>query len=340
MRNESFALVTLAVCALLPFAARSPAADPATSNAADKDIVKWNLEPHGYACLDLTRTESGYFVVRAVIDGKPLSLIVDTGAPCAHLDLARLRAREIPWPTGVGRTKKEVGNLPAFFETVRIGPVLIGRMLALPDDLSDMNERLAADGEPPADGLLGGDVLTTHAAVIDLARSRLFLRRHPIESAVPIERSLHDTFGEMLLAGDYRCVDLELNAGIYPAVESEIDGRILRLLVDTGAPAVFLDRRRTEALRLPWRERLYRLTPQGPLRRRAWSPVASLQIQTVALGPLTVWSTDALAKVNESTAGLGGKPFDGLLGTDVMIARAAVIDCPTIRLYLRRTAEP
>jgi|GEM_PF-1652942 len=311
----------------------SLAVEPAP--AVDDGVLRRHLEAQGYECVDLTRTQSGYFVVAATLEGRPLSLIVDSGAPCAHLDVARLRASGIPWPKSVGRTKEEVGNLLAFFESTRIGHVSTGRLLAVPDDLSASNERLEACDERPVDGFLGGDVLIAHAAVIDLAKRRLFLRATRVSRDAPVARELHDAVGKELVARGYACADLDRNAGMYLATAGKIENKDLRLMVDTGAPATYLDRRRTEVLNLKWHPLDRRSTPQAPLSQYAFSSVNLLRVQSIAVGPLQIWSTESLTAVNASIAGLGGDPFDGLLGADVLNAGAAVIDYATQRLYLK-----
>ena len=113
-----------------------------------------------------------------------------------------------------------------------------------------------------------------------------------------------------------------------------------RLMVDTGAPATYLDRSRAAALDLKWQELERSATTDAPRRRRTFTSVDLLRLPSLRVGPLTIWSTDSLVKVNEAIAGLGGDPFDGLLGTDVLGVGAAVIDYPTQRLYLLRTRKP
>jgi len=315
------------------FIARASAADPAT------DVLRSRLEDEGYACIELTRTESGYFVVAATLEGKDLSLIVDSGAPCAHLDVARLRAAGIPWPTSVGRTRDEVGNVLAYFKSLGIGRVSAGGVLAVADDLSHNNERMAVDGETPVDGFLGADVLRAHAAVVDLGGNRLFLRPNRITADAPVDRALHEAVATELVARGHASADLDLHARMYLATDASIHDRDLRWMVDTGAPATFLDRRRTEGLGLEWSELERRPTPESPPRPYAFADIELLRLQSMKVGPLRVWSTDSLSKVNESIADFGGDPFDGLLGTDVLIAGHAVIDYPTQRLLLLRSRK-
>lgn len=157
-----------------------------------------HLESQGYTCIPLSRLKAGYLVatvrVRALRPRSHLEnffyapdrvlsdalkpeeatfcLIVDSGSPDTYFDLDRTKSLQILWiPTSV--TAHDYCRV----EWVRLGPIDSGEVGIYSDDLSATNSILADYGDPPVDGLLGGDLLNLSSAVIDYANARLFVKR-------------------------------------------------------------------------------------------------------------------------------------------------------------------
>lgn len=129
----------------------------------------------------LTVTGQGSALVHCTINGKPIVLILDTGAQGTVIDLkaatdAGVRSREVPgfFSRGVG-----AGRV-----AMRQGEVITLDMSGFPaqvapnlQDFSSLTLSHLSSGKTPIVGLLGFDVLRSYGAVIDLREGAMYLRQ-------------------------------------------------------------------------------------------------------------------------------------------------------------------
>ena len=143
-----------------------------------------------------------------------------------------------------------------------------------------------------------------------------------------------------LLGRGFTAVPLRVNAVGHFELAAEVNGRSVRLLLDTGASHTVLATPSAARLGL-------RTTPSA---ERAGGVGASdhatettqldeLRLGAVRLRGVTAWTFD-LAHVNTALEARGGTPIDGALGGDVLRPAEAVIDYARATLYLRPPGAP
>ena len=138
------------------------------------------LEQNGYTRVPLSRSGIGHFHTDGTLDGRALSVLVDSGAggTVFSLDIARelgLRLTKLEMRGGgAGAAQLDVyGIREARFRLGKIMP-RIDMLLAM--DLTHVNEAAALRRSGPVDAVLGVDVLEAHSAVIDYGSSSLYLK--------------------------------------------------------------------------------------------------------------------------------------------------------------------
>ena len=138
------------------------------------------LEQNGYTRVPLSRSGIGHFHTEGTLNGRPMSVLVDTGAGSTvfSLDIARelgLRLTKLEMRGGgAGAAELDVyGIREARFRLGQLMPKL-GMLLAM--DLTHVNQAASLRRSGPIDAVLGADVLEAHSAVIDYGSSSLFLK--------------------------------------------------------------------------------------------------------------------------------------------------------------------
>ena len=140
------------------------------------------LTARGYVAVPLAVNAAGHFeVAEARLDGAPVRLLLDTGA--SHTVVDRASAARL----GLASTASErrgggVGGADQALTTVTVGrltlgPAALAGVGAYVMDLSHVSAALAQRGGAAIDGAVGGDLLRPAEAVIDYARSTLYLMR-------------------------------------------------------------------------------------------------------------------------------------------------------------------
>ena len=138
------------------------------------------LEQNGYTRVPLSRSGIGHFHTDGALNGRALSVLVDTGAGSTvfSLDIARemgLRLTKLEMMGGgAGAAQLDVyGIREGHFRLGRITPK-VPSLLAM--DLTHVNQAASLRRSGPIDAVLGADVLEAHAAVIDYGSSSLYLK--------------------------------------------------------------------------------------------------------------------------------------------------------------------
>lgn len=128
----------------------------------------------------MTRIKTGHRTLTAEIDGKTVTLIVDTGASNTILDVAWCQSHGIPLVETPHRGGGAGGvGLPIYAlgsQTILLDGVTLGVVKVMAVDMSHVNQGLIANGAEPVEGVLGGDALSLHDAVIDYKSEALCLR--------------------------------------------------------------------------------------------------------------------------------------------------------------------
>ncbi len=129
----------------------------------------------------LSVTAQGSALVKCMLNGKPIVLILDTGAQGTVIDLRvatslGVKSTEVPgfFSRGVGAGRVamrqgEVVTLDMSGFPARVAPNL--------QDFSGITNQHMQTGSTPIVGLLGFDVLRAYGAVIDLQEGAMYLRQ-------------------------------------------------------------------------------------------------------------------------------------------------------------------
>ena len=138
------------------------------------------LEASQFRRVPLSRTGLGHFEAAGTLNGRPVRVLIDTGA--GRTIIALSSARELGLEiqplsrcgAGAGGTNLEVFQVRG--ADLRLGDVVPrpGALLAM--DLTHINAALAQKGAAPVDVILGVDVFDAQSAVIDYGSASLFLR--------------------------------------------------------------------------------------------------------------------------------------------------------------------
>lgn len=137
------------------------------------------LAGRGYVEVELSENTTGQFEVEATLDGERLLLLVDSGS--SHTLFSRARLEELGMEleetriefSGFGSTQRLQS---AQTEDLVIGGASTGPISVFAADLEHLRSRLEQAGSRPVDGVLGADFLGRWSAVLQVKRSKLFLR--------------------------------------------------------------------------------------------------------------------------------------------------------------------
>ena len=135
------------------------------------------LAARGYRRIPLTLLSTGHLEVMGAVGGKPVRVLLDTGAASTVAD------RE--WATSAGFTLRPLGIKGAGSVALdlalvegaelSIGGIRLFRIPVLAIDLREVRAALRQQGVEPPDLVLGGDVLKAWSAVIDYPTATLWL---------------------------------------------------------------------------------------------------------------------------------------------------------------------
>jgi clan AA aspartic protease (TIGR02281 family) len=138
------------------------------------------LVSQAYRPVALTRTPVGHFSLKGTIDGRPVTLLLDTGASSTVVDRATadrlgLAARLVD-NKGGGLGASGARTERAAVASVRLDGFTTHLDSVFVMDIATVNVALADNGAEAVDGVVGADVLMHGRAVIDYARGVLYLQ--------------------------------------------------------------------------------------------------------------------------------------------------------------------
>jgi predicted aspartyl protease len=180
-------------------------------------------------------TVRNFLLAQATLDGKPATLLIDTGAETSTLSPRAVAALHLRRSPGHGRMLAGVaGNVRS--DTVRVdemamaGVVVASARVMAIGDLPSL-----AEFDPPIAGLLGADVLAQGEVELDLPNGRMALYSpSPCKAYLPWPGAMP--------------VPLQQTPTGLVFVDAEVDGQTMRALLDTGARTSLLTREAAHAL--------------------------------------------------------------------------------------------
>ena len=121
-----------------------------------------------------------HILCRVHIKGKEFRMLVDTGASMTIFNIDKYKQLSDN-PLEVNEQKvTAVGNGDikskyVVIDEMRIGDIILKDYKTILIDLSGLNEHFRINGVPLIDGILGGDILSTHKAIIDYEKKVMML---------------------------------------------------------------------------------------------------------------------------------------------------------------------
>jgi len=124
---------------------------------------------------------NGYHILcRVHINGKEFRMLVDTGSSMTLFDMKK--QKEISQYEAENNDQHIVavgsGNIKSKYiviDEMRIGNVIIRDYKTMLLNLEFINEHFRTNGNPTIDGIIGGDILADHKAVIDYEKREMKL---------------------------------------------------------------------------------------------------------------------------------------------------------------------
>ena len=136
------------------------------------------LSGHGFRRFMMSRTQVGHLKLVGHVDGRPVDIVLDTGASKTFVELNYCRSEGIAvsdtGQPGHGGDVYTLGDVQLTLEGL---PIRTDGIFAI--DMTSTNQRLITRGVDPIRAVIGQDVLRYHQAVIDYATLALFLKEEP-----------------------------------------------------------------------------------------------------------------------------------------------------------------
>jgi hypothetical protein len=142
------------------------------------------LSGQGFRRFMMSRTGVGHLRLVGHLDGRPIDIVLDTGASKTFVELNYCRSEGIAvsdtGQPGDGGNVHTLGDVRLTLEGL---PLRTAGIFAI--DMTRTNQRLMMKGADPIRAVIGQDVLRYHQAVIDYATLALFLKEEPTPQRGP-----------------------------------------------------------------------------------------------------------------------------------------------------------
>ncbi|KAA0254351.1 MAG: hypothetical protein EDX89_10135 [Acidobacteria bacterium] len=136
------------------------------------------LTARGYVRVPLTRSGVGHFHTTGTLNGRPVEVLVDTGAACTVVAMSVVQELGLrsEWLDGdAGGAGGPLDQFRIDGADLRLGSFVPRVAGPIGLDFEQVNAPLRAQGSAEVDVILGVDVFDAHAAVIDYSSQSLFL---------------------------------------------------------------------------------------------------------------------------------------------------------------------
>jgi len=134
----------------------------------------------GFRQITLSLTGVGHFQMAGQLNGRPVAVLIDTGAASTVFNLALAQSLGLNLQKaahqGGGAGAARLDIYFASGADLRLGDFRPRIQALMAVDLTHANQALALKGQSPVDVILGTDVFHAHTAVIDYGSNSLFLR--------------------------------------------------------------------------------------------------------------------------------------------------------------------
>lgn len=163
------------------------AVSPTSAEPPKDDKLAIILQQDGYVCIQLRKLPTGHEAMQAEINGVTGTFVVDSGASGTVVNEAsRDRLALVARDNAQGRDGVGAGGKLTTKDYNIQSLVIGGSSFPIPTvkvmDIGGVVSAIRAKVGVDIDGVIGQDVLTKYSGIIDVAQSRLFLKRRNIRS--------------------------------------------------------------------------------------------------------------------------------------------------------------
>lgn len=296
----------------------------------------------GYAVVPMKHGYRNRFYAQAKLNGKPVRVLVDTGA--SELILDRRKAAGLkPAGTLRGPTYTPFGKLAAELPMVNLerlelaGAVFTNYAAVVVDLHLDRDVRTGSyiptsSRSDQFDLILGMSFLAAAHATIGCEGPALYLRQEPLTPAQVqnLEASLR--------ASGYSWVSFITNS--LPYVRAQVNGKDVLLIIDTGATFTAFDVSQIAKLELADHRTAVKLSDAAERKRDLrYTRANSIKLAGFDAGPMPVGVADfeQLQSQNAKLQAQGWPLLLGFVGPEVLYRARALIDCATGTVYVKST---
>lgn len=301
----------------------------------------------GYVILPLSHMgRANQACIRVAINGQPTMLMLDTGAPRTLLDTrfyqgARSKAETVDQdqlPPGVPRKTSANGQSAevGYISSMKAGAMDFGKGPVIVTDLSvTLNQFNNLHHLGAVAGLLGEDILHRYNALIDWRRRGVYFNTDP---------SKRMNVGHAFVSAGWTAVPMSPTNGHHFSVACAVDGKPVRLLVDTGAQFTTFNKGIIPL------DIIYNRDTGGSMQRLAsmggtaamvgsFSTLYPARVEHLRIGNYDVQHINVAVHqlpqwvMQEQSDGEG--PMLGLLGAEILASNSAIIDIAGSTLYLK-----
>lgn len=299
-------------------------------------VVAKKPGPAGYASARLERGPQNHLVLRAIVDGKPASFLIDTGTTVAFLRSDR--AEHFGVRTTSETTTRSGRAFPlGSVSDLSVGGVSLGSITFALTAAAQLRGTVPGGGA--ADGVVGLDLLRREGAIINCHTREIFFKTDPAARLDLTNTTRAMGFSRIPL-DERRTGDL--------TVACRLRGRNGRLLVDTGAFVTGIDDDAARVLGLTTKpSKLTARGLDGRIRTLQLAQIDDLQIGglPIAAQPFAVLDLFGEKKRLRTFTGLGrieyygprkpGADVFGVLGNELLDQRRAIIDLENMVLFMK-----
>jgi predicted aspartyl protease len=283
----------------------SEAAGPAPA------ALKTFLEREGFGGSSLQRRFGNHLFATTVINGRRTALMIDSGCPVTLLDRASAQKLGLR----VEETKKYIGGVTG--EAERYGLSKLTTLAMGNCTFANVPVEVANEGQinliarPHLDGLFGAHEMAKFGMIIDCARQMIYVNPKGPSAATT------QKLAQFLAGRGFTRIPMRFNQDQHLEIDAGVNGRPVRLIVDTGAAMTLLS------------------APVASAAGTSMSAAFSARgegighVQQLTLGNLVVNNAEVTVAHVAKMVGAG------LLGEEYLSWNFAIVDVGGMNLFLR-----
>jgi predicted aspartyl protease len=273
--------------------------------------LKTFLEHEGFGGSPLHRRFGNHLFANTIINGRKTALMIDSGCPITLLDRASAEKLGLP----VQETKKYIGGVTGRAERYgisKLATLAMGNCTFANVPVEVANEsQINLIARPHLDGLFGAHEMAKFGMIVDCARQMIYVNPKGPSAATT------QKLAQFLAGRGFTRIPMRFNQDQHLDIDAAINGRPVRLTVDTGSATTLLAARVAATAGTS-------LSPRLSSRGEGIG-----KVQQLALGNFIVNNAEVLVGNVAEMVGAG------LLGEEYLSWNFAIVDVGGMNLYLR-----